>query len=121
MTASPSFASAMMLNVAASGAGGLNVLIGATLAATLTNLLAALNASNDAQLVKMEYSVDATHLFINSIAGGVTGNAYTIAASGPSNGTSSGGMLAGGVLQPSGRPWKTIVNAPYAAPPRGWN
>lgn len=72
------------------------VQIGASLAATLTALLAILNASADAQLVKFTYTVDATKLYLTAVTAGTGGNALTIAASvaTPSDATLAGGAAA---------------------------
>lgn len=75
------------------GAG--EVLIGGNLAATLANLLTFLRASEDAQLVKFEYMVSGSILYLNAAASGAGGNALTLARVG-ANMTVSGATLAGG-------------------------
>lgn len=89
------------------------VTIAGTLALTLANLLAFLQASTDANLTLLEYSIDATHLFVTAAAGGVAGNAYTLVASATpaSNGTTSAATLAGGSLTVG--PWATRITAQY--------
>ena len=78
----------------ASGATGNQVNIG-TLAATLASLLTLLNASVDANLVKMTYAVVGSTLYCVSKLTGTTGNAYTLAKSSTAI-TLSGSTLAGG-------------------------
>lgn len=73
--------------------------IGANLAATMTALLAILNASADAELVKFTYAVDATTLFLTAATAGEAGNSLTIAAS---VATVSAATLAGGAAQVDG-------------------
>lgn len=80
----------------ASGATGNEVNIGADLAHTLTSLLSFLNASTDANLSLMTYSVIGDVLYIASKATGTTGNAYTLAKSSTAIAV-SGAALAGGV------------------------
>jgi hypothetical protein len=93
------------------------VSIAGTLALTLVNLLAFLNASADANLVLLEYSIDATHLYVTAAAGGVVGNAYTLVASTSpaSHGTVSAADLAGGSL--TFVPWKTRIAGQIGATP----
>ncbi|WP_407146242.1 hypothetical protein [Bradyrhizobium sp. ORS 86] len=86
----------------ASGATGLQVNIGASLAVTLSNLLAMLQASADAGLVKCTYSLSGTVLSItaNQMQGtgtnaGTGGNALALAKSSTVI-TLSGATLAGG-------------------------
>jgi hypothetical protein len=76
---------------AASPSAG-QVQIGSTLAATLQNLLAALEAFTDANIMLMEYFANASNLYVEAIAEGAAGNALTIAASTSSaaGGTTSG-------------------------------
>lgn len=67
--------------------GALDVLIGASLQATLQSLTTILQASLDVQLVKFNYSLGvtptvATRLFLKSVATGAAGNAYTLAKAG---------------------------------------
>jgi hypothetical protein len=75
------------VTVAASPSAG-RVQIGSTLAATLQNLLAALEAFADANIMLMEYFANASNLYVEDAAG----NALTIAASTSpaSGGTTSG-------------------------------
>lgn len=72
--------------------------IGASLAATLSDLAADLNTSADAEVAKCTYSADTTTLSIAHDTAGAGGNAYTLAASTSpdSNGTPSAATLAGG-------------------------
>lgn len=93
------------------------VLIDDTLADTLANLLAVLQASGDVNLNLLEFSVDATHLFVIAKAGGVVGNAYTLAASTSpaSHGTVSAGTLAGGSL--TAAKWATLIAGQIGATP----
>lgn len=93
------------------------VQIAGTLALTLVNLLAILRASVDANINLMDYSIDATHLYVMADAGGVTGNAYTLAASTSpaSHGTVSAGTLAGGSL--SFVTWKNRIAGQIGATP----
>ena len=56
---------------------GSQVLIGASLAATLVNLLAFLQASADVQLVKFLYYVSGSTLWVAAATAGVGGNALT--------------------------------------------
>lgn len=79
----------------ASGAVGNQVVIGANLAETLASLVALLNASADADLSAMTYSVAGSVLYCVAKASGVGGNAITIAKSG-TNIAVSGATLAGG-------------------------
>ncbi|MGY0790959.1 DUF3383 domain-containing protein [Azospirillum argentinense] len=71
------------------------VQIGATLAATLANLLTFLSNSADANLSAMTYGVVGTTLYIVSKATGTAGASYTLAKSG-TNITVSGATLSGG-------------------------
>ena len=74
---------------------GNQVKIGATLAATLTALLAFLQASVDAQLVKFTYSISNSVFTYASVATGVAGNSLTTAKVSTAI-TLSGATLAGG-------------------------
>ena len=76
------------------------VQIGSTLAATLQNLIAALEAFADANIMLMEYFANASNLYVEALSGGPAGNALTIAASmsPASGGTTSGASLANGSL-----------------------
>ena len=80
----------------ATGATGNQVNLGADLAATITALVAKLNASADAGVAAATYSGDATTLTITHDTLNATGNAFTIAAGAGSNGTASGDTLSGG-------------------------
>jgi hypothetical protein len=87
----------------ASGATGLQVNIGSSLAVTLSNLLAFLLASADTGLVKCSYSLSGSVLkitanqFVSSGANaGTAGNALTLAKT-STNITLSGATLAGGL------------------------
>ena len=84
---------------AASPSAG-QVQMGSTLAATLQNLIAALEAFADANIMLMEYFANASNLYVEALAGGAAGNAFTIAASTSpaSGGTTSGTTLANGSL-----------------------
>lgn len=77
----------------AAGPVGNQVLIGATLGATLTNLVTFLNASVDANISQATYSNNTTKLFVINKTAGAGGNAFTLAASVavPSGGTLGGG------------------------------
>ncbi len=81
--------------VAANPAGN-QVLIGATLTATLTNLLTFLQASIDVNLILFSYYVSGSVLGLAAAATGAGGDALTLAANAASNGTVSGATLAGG-------------------------
>jgi len=82
----------------ASGATGNQVNIGATLAATMTALAVALNASVITGVAKATYTGTATALTMVHDVLGTTGNSFTLAASTSpaSNGTVSGATLSGG-------------------------
>lgn len=83
----------------ASGATGNQVNIGANLAATMTALAAALNASAVPGVAAATYGSTATQLTITHDTLGHIGNAFALAASTSpaSNGTVSGATLSGGV------------------------
>lgn len=72
--------------------------IGVSLDATLTALAADLSASGDTQVSKCTYTANTTddHLEIEFDTAGVTGNAFTLAASANSGGVVSHGTLTGG-------------------------
>jgi phage tail sheath gpL-like len=91
----------------ASGPTGSQVLIGASLAATLTNLKTFLNASADTNIVKATYDVSGTRLFVTFKTPGVTGNAFTLAAS---LATVSGATLTGGSAAPGTAVAGTLVS-----------
>jgi hypothetical protein len=59
---------------AASPSAG-QVQIGSTLSATLQNLLAALEVFTVANIMLMEYFVNASNLYVEALAGGAAGNA----------------------------------------------
>lgn len=67
--------------------------IGGDLAATLENLIAFLDAADDAELVKFTYTLAGAQLNLEAVTPGAGGNALTIAAD---NATASGGTLTGG-------------------------
>jgi len=76
---------------------GNEIEIGGTLAATLTNAAAALNASASPLVSVATYGMSGgTALSITHDTPGPTGNAFTLAASATSNGTVSGTTLKGG-------------------------
>jgi phage tail sheath gpL-like len=75
---------------------GLQVLIGSTLAATLANLLAFLQASADTQLVKFTYSIVGSVLNLTAVTRGTGGNSLTLAKSSTAIAV-SGATLSGGV------------------------
>jgi hypothetical protein len=74
---------------------GNQVQIGASLAATLQNLLTFLSASTDVNLVKMTYYVVGSVLYFASVATGSAGNALTLVKSSTAI-TLSGATLSGG-------------------------
>ena len=79
-----------------SGATGLQSNIGATLADTITNLAAALNASADGGISTQTYLADGNRLWVAVDAVGVAGNAFTLTAGTTTGATASGATLAGG-------------------------
>lgn len=81
-----------------SGATGLQVNIGGTLAVTLASLLTLLNSSADSNIVKMSYSVVGDVLYVLSKVTGTAGDSYTLAKSSTAITLSnlSGGDLTGG-------------------------
>ena len=58
------------------------VQIGSTLAATLQNLIAALEAFVDANIMLMEYFANASNLYVEALAGGAAGNALVAVCDG---------------------------------------
>ncbi len=74
---------------------GIQCLIGATAAATATNLLNVLATSTDANISLMTYSLVGSIITITSKAAGVAGNAYTLAKSSTAV-SISGATLSGG-------------------------
>src|ERR1035437_6638439 len=70
--------------------------VGATTAITAANLQALLLASTNATLVLMTYSVTGSVVYIQSVATGTTGNAYTLATDDPTNITISSSTLTNG-------------------------
>lgn len=78
------------------------VLLGATLAATLVNLAAFLNASTDPALAAAQYVATATVVTATYNEFGTEGNAFALAA-GTSGGTVSGAFLTGGTVPTSKR------------------
>lgn len=100
-TAQPAAASTLTLNgtvwtFVATGATGQQSNIGVSLAATLTALATALNASGDTQVTKCTYVATATTLTATYKTLGPAGNAFTVAASAPSNATPASATLLGG-------------------------
>jgi hypothetical protein len=102
-TANPAAGSSLTLNgsavtLVASAPTGNQALIGATLAATLTNLAQAINTSVDPQVSKFSAYATATQLYVWADAPGTAGNALTVAASiSPAlNGTVLNPTLVGG-------------------------
>jgi hypothetical protein len=95
---------------------GTDVTIGATLPATLINLLAFLEASVDANLVKFSYSIadNSNKLLLYAKLTGTTGNALTLAASTvpASHGTVSGANLSGGTGTYNALAWTAPTGAP---------
>ncbi|MGB8899618.1 MAG: hypothetical protein WCC90_10535 [Methylocella sp.] len=61
---------------AASPSAG-QVQMGSTLAATLQNLIAALEAFVDANIMLMEYFANASNLYVEALAGGAAGNSQS--------------------------------------------
>ena len=82
----------------AGGATGNETNIGGSLAATLAQLAADLNGSSDPEVAKATFAAGPASLSVEYDIAGVTGNAYTIAASSnpASHATVSGATLAGG-------------------------
>lgn len=80
----------------ASGATGNQVNIGVNLAATMTALATALNASAEADVAEATYTANATGIAIAHDTDGPDGNAFTLASSGTSNATVSAATLIGG-------------------------
>lgn len=79
-----------------SGATGLEVNIGGTLALTLTALAAFLNASADPQLSMVDpYTVQGTTLYMSATLGGIIGNTIALSTT-VINATASGSTLTGG-------------------------
>lgn len=58
--------------------------------------LAVLNASTDANLIKMKYSLSGSTITVTAVFGGTGGNAFTLATSNGTSFTVSGGTLSGG-------------------------
>lgn len=82
----------------ATGATGNQVNIGANVAATVTALAAALNASAVAGVSAATYTANGAVLTIAHDAAGLSGNAFTIVAGAGSNASASGGTLTGGTV-----------------------
>lgn len=98
-----------------------SVTIGPDLQTTLTNLVAFLNASADAQLVKARYSASDTTLYLRDVSDDASGDTLALASS-SANGVASGATLSGGqATAPSGLPryptWAAAINASIAAIP----
>jgi len=89
---------------------GSQVQIGASVAATLQNLVAFLNTSSDTNIRLMTYSVVGTALYLVAVVTGTPGNAYTLAKSG-TNITVSGATMSGG----SGSDISTLLGLTAAA------
>ena len=77
---------------------GNQVQIGANLAATLTALATALNASVVTGVALATYAATATSLTVTNKLTGVAGNGFTLAAGVGSTGTPSGARLTGGAV-----------------------
>ena len=75
------------------GPVGPQVLIGASLSATIVNLTNFLNASADANIVQGIYTSSPTRLYVEAKTAGAPGNTFTLAAS---VATPSGATLSGG-------------------------
>jgi hypothetical protein len=82
---------------AASPSSG-QVQIGSTLAATLQNLIAALEAFADANIVLMEYFANASNLYVEALAARREMLSQSPPACRPLRGTTSGATLANGSL-----------------------
>jgi hypothetical protein len=81
----------------ASAPTGNQIQIGANLSATITAIATALNASVNASVTPATYAASGgTTLTVTHDTLGTVGNAFTLAADGPSNGTVSGPTLTGG-------------------------
>lgn len=79
----------------ASGATGNQVNIGATIAATLANLMTLLQSSADANLVKARYALNGLVLTVTYATAGTAGNSFTTATT-VTGATASGATLANG-------------------------
>jgi len=89
------------------GAG--QVALGLTLNQTLENLIAYLQASADAQLVKFSYQIEGGDVLeLTAVAGGVGGNALTLATTSAEI-VRSGATLAGGVANTGNGTFGAIV------------
>lgn len=102
-TAQPAVASTITINgtvftFRASGAVGNEINIGVSLAATLTAAAVVLNASVVAGVATATYAATATKINVTYDTAGLGGNAFTLAAGAPSNGTVSGATLSGGTV-----------------------
>jgi len=86
-----------MITFVAADPAANQVLIGANVNATVVALAAALNASAVPGVAEATYVAAAASLNITVDALGIGGNAFTIAAGGPSNATPSGATLTGGL------------------------
>lgn len=85
----------------ASGPSGNQVLIGANLATTLSSLMAFLQGSSDANLVKCRYGLSGSTLAVAAKVAGTAGNALALATT-VTGATVSGSTLSGGAAaQPS--------------------
>lgn len=104
-SAQPATSATITINASAftfvtSGADATHILIGPTLADTITNAVFALNASTDTNVTPASYAADALGTTINVTYDtlGTSGNSFTLAASSSpaSHGTVSGATLSGG-------------------------
>ena len=76
---------------------GNQILIGASIATTLTNAVTALKASADVNTLLFDYYTNGNYLYTESMATGAAGNAYTLAESTAGvRITKSGAVLTGG-------------------------
>jgi len=75
---------------------GLLCQVGTTTAQPATNLQSLMQASTNATLILMTYSVSGSTVYIQSVATGTTGNAYTLATDDATNITISSSTLTGG-------------------------
>ena len=101
--------STVTFKAAAPNAANNEVLLGATVALTLTALAAFLLASTDINLRLATYSVSATVLTATAFAKGVVGNSYTLAV-GTATGAVSAATLTGGTATTQERVDTTDAN-----------
>ena len=100
-----------------SGATGNQTNIKGTLALTLTQLVADLNASTNASIIQATYSATTTVLTVTFAVAGTVGNAYTLAVGTVSGVSVSGATLSGGTGAGSGATaighvWPTLTPKP---------